>query len=479
MTVYKSFCLKSLPGIARVSAIVLITVGAFAWAFYVRRRLPSAPLSLDDLARVRFANPYAAGVLIQSLVVPAALIFLFTGTPLFRRVVADQPGPRVDLKLFGALALIQLLAINYELGFFFPNPDRITLGLLVVVLAGLLGGWRVGLGIGILTMLIIGTRTAISEMHVLTHAPQVYRHDGLRGFFHWARDVGFFLYLANLRAGAPIWAGTTTGLIAELLGERRFTPPAGAAVGFLADLGAGALAIIAAEDPGWLTELLLSSATVSGLAVAVVTLMVRNVQAETIRRRAEAAELARAQAELRALRAQINPHFLFNALNTIRYFVRTDPGAARRLLLDLSTVFQRVLRSGEFVSLQDELEHVQAYLALERARLGERLRVEWDVRADPWLDQPVPTLILQPIVENAVIHGVGRQTEGGTVHVTVVATDSELLLQVQDDGPGIPAGRLVEVLGPERDGGDVASIGLRNVDGRLRALYGDVHLPVT
>jgi len=187
----------------------------------------------------------------------------------------------------------------------------------------------------------------------------------------------------------------------------------------------------------------------------------------------EAAELARAHAELRALRAQINPHFLFNALNTIRYFVRTDPETARQSLLDLSQVFQSALRSGEFVPLRDEVSYVEAYLALEKARLNDRLQVVWDVQAEGWLDHPVPTLTLQPIVENAVIHGISTTPAGGTVCIAIERVDDDLVLRVEDDGPGIPPDRLGKLLGPA-EAGDTA-VGLHNVDGRLRALYGDNH----
>jgi len=162
--------------------------------------------------------------------------------------------------------------------------------------------------------------------------------------------------------------------------------------------------------------------------------------------------------------------FLFNALNTIRYFGHTDPDAARRLLLDLSEIFQRSLHSGDLVPLRDEKSYVDAYLALEKARLSERLRIEWSVAPEVDLDCLVPTLILQPIVENAVVHGIARKPDGGTVHITIERAGDDLLLQVEDDGEGIPPVLLPELLSRKRGNGK--AIGLRNVDGRLRALYG-------
>jgi two-component system LytT family sensor kinase len=162
--------------------------------------------------------------------------------------------------------------------------------------------------------------------------------------------------------------------------------------------------------------------------------------------------------------------------------IRTDPETARRLLLDLSEVFQRTLRSGDFVSLRDELSYVEAYLSLEKARLAERLRVRWGgvlqpeapLQTDtPLLDQFVPTLTLQPIVENAVIHGVGQKKDGGTVTIMVEQMGSDLVVKVDDDGVGIDPLRLSEVLD---QGEDIPLfIGLRNVDKRLRLLYGEDH----
>jgi signal transduction histidine kinase len=210
----------------------------------------------------------------------------------------------------------------------------------------------------------------------------------------------------------------------------------------------------------------------SGLALAAVALMVRSAQAEAERRRAEAAELELTKAELRALRAQINPHFLFNSLNTIRYFVRTDPETARELLLNLSEIFQRALRAGEFVALRDEISYVEAYLALEEARLGERLRVVWSIPDETCLDILVPTLILQPIVENAVVHGIATKPEGGTVSIAVERSGSDIALRVEDDGPGIAPEMLASLLEP---GEERAGIGLPNIDSRLRAIYGEAY----
>jgi signal transduction histidine kinase len=370
------------------------------------------------------------------------------------------------LKLFGALVVIQLLSLGYSLGFLFLADEQITFGVLVVVVGSLLGGWRFGLGLSIVTMFIRGTQNLLLDPEAEIFL--LYRTRNLRGFFDltlWG-DIFLWRYLVDSEVSSALWAGVVAGLCADLLEERRLMPMVALGLQAGIGLGVGYLTAISWKDPADLIYYLIPSVVVSGLAVAAIALMVRSVQAK-------AAELARTRAELRALRAQINPHFLFNALNTIRYFVRTEPESARRLLLHLSEVFQRALRSGDFVSLRDELGYVKSYLALEKARLDERLQVEWDARVEDHLDQLVPTLILQPIVENAVVHGIATKSEGGTVHITIELANGDLVLQVEDDGPGIPPDRLVKIQSPA-EAGDTA-MGLRNVDGRLRALYGEMY----
>lgn len=478
-----------------VGTLLLVSIVALALALWSRWAGPeSRPLSLDEFTGFEF-NPYVFGYFFQSYVIAALLIYLFTTTRLVRRILSRDVPVRGDrLKLFGGLVLVQLLVVAFDLGRFLVGGEPFTAvpGLLVVITAGLLGGWRLGLGLGLVTMLARGTQ----QLVLFFGAPlageiqHLFEMDGLEAVveaFPWAQ-VLLQHYVWNLWAFAAVWAGLAAGLCAELLGERRFAPLAAFGLGAGIDLGAGYLTAIAGIPPGVLFSI--PSALISGVATAAVALMVRSVQAEAARRRAETAQLALAQAELRALRAQINPHFLFNALNTIRYFVRTDPEAARRLLLDLSEVFQRALRSGEMVPLQDELSYVEAYLALEKARLDERLRVTWDLPDgteagqagsdgdESLLEQPVPTLILQPIVENAILHGIANRTEGGLLRIRVSRDGNGLLLEVFDDGPGISPERLAEVLGPEtgqvapEPAGGRPSIGLQNVDGRLRALYG-------
>jgi two-component system LytT family sensor kinase len=175
------------------------------------------------------------------------------------------------------------------------------------------------------------------------------------------------------------------------------------------------------------------------------------------------------EAELRALRAQINPHFLFNALTTIGYLIQTAPPRALETLLRLTSLLRGVLRSeGEFTTLGRELEVVEAYLDIERARFEQRLRVTIDVPAR-LRSVRVPPLVLQPLVENAVKHGIAHKQSGGEVAIRarIDRTDGDqrhLAVTVEDTGAGASAQTL------ER--GRASGVGLRNVARRLECQYG-------
>jgi len=173
--------------------------------------------------------------------------------------------------------------------------------------------------------------------------------------------------------------------------------------------------------------------------------------------------------ELRALQAQIHPHFLFNTINTIAMLVRTDPDQARILLREFARFYRRTLEETvELVPLEQELEYVRTYLVFETARFGERLVIYEDV--DPsLLDVLIPAFAVQPIVENAVQHGMKAED---TLHVSITAcrVDGGIEVEVVDDGAGIPEKDVGYVLEPGFGKG--LGIALRNVDDRLKGHYG-------
>jgi two-component system, LytTR family, sensor kinase len=190
----------------------------------------------------------------------------------------------------------------------------------------------------------------------------------------------------------------------------------------------------------------------------------------------ELAELDRSrtraiEAELRALRAQISPHFVYNSLTAITSFVRTDPERARELLLEFADFTRYAFRrGGDFTTLAEELRNVERYLVLEQARFGDRLQVRLTV-APEVLPVAVPFLAIQPLVENAVRHGL--HPKPGVGHVTLGAQDvgAEALISVEDDGVGADPELIRQALTPGAS--RQHSIGLSNVDARLRQVFGD------
>ncbi|QDA58111.1 sensor histidine kinase [Thermomonas aquatica] len=169
-----------------------------------------------------------------------------------------------------------------------------------------------------------------------------------------------------------------------------------------------------------------------------------------------------AQARLDAISAQLNPHFLFNALNSIAELVHHDAARADRMLVGLSALLRRSLDTSrlQWVSLREELELLAQYLDIEKVRLGERMQVHWHV-AEDCLDEAVPPLLLQPLVENAVVHAIARRIRPGSVRIGAALVSGMLWLDVEDDG--------AEGL-PDAEGN---GIGLSNTRARLQALYGD------
>ncbi|GIH96529.1 sensor histidine kinase [Planobispora siamensis] len=180
------------------------------------------------------------------------------------------------------------------------------------------------------------------------------------------------------------------------------------------------------------------------------------------------------EAEMRALRAQISPHFVYNSLTTIASFVRTDPERARELLVDFADFTRYALRRArDFTTLADELHCVDRYLLLERARFGDRLR--FTVRVAPEaLAVPVPFLCLQPLVENAIKHGLVHNGGSGEVRVLIEDAGPEAHISVEDDGLGMDPAHARTLLDDElRQGRGEGGIGLANVDLRLRQIYGE------
>jgi len=169
-------------------------------------------------------------------------------------------------------------------------------------------------------------------------------------------------------------------------------------------------------------------------------------------------------AKIEALANQINPHFLFNTLTSISSLIRTQPETARMLITKLSGLLRRLLRSTDhFVTLREELESIDEYLDIEVVRFGPQLKVTKDISVDT-LDVIVPSMILQPLVENSIKHGLARKVGEGRITIRSVLRNGHAIIEVDDDGLGMSEERLEQALG--------GGIGLSNVNERLRTIYG-------
>jgi two-component system LytT family sensor kinase len=169
-------------------------------------------------------------------------------------------------------------------------------------------------------------------------------------------------------------------------------------------------------------------------------------------------------AKIDALASQINPHFLFNTLASISSLIRTQPETARMLITKLSGLLRRLMRSTDhFVTLREELESVDEYLDIEVVRFGPQLKVVKHISPDT-LDVVVPSMLLQPLVENSIKHGLARKVGGGRITIKAAVRDRHTIIEVHDDGLGMTEDRLENALG--------GGIGLSNVNERLRTIYG-------
>ena len=224
------------------------------------------------------------------------------------------------------------------------------------------------------------------------------------------------------------------------------------------------------DFPGWRTSTLLSFLTQLDWLLMTYLFLIGLAYALAYRRESEARALNASQletrlveAQLQSLQRQLHPHFLFNTLNTISGLIRSDPDGADRMIDRLGDLLRMTLhKSGiQEVSLKEELDVLQAYLEIERTRFGSRLTVEMHVQPEA-LDAQVPSLVLQPLVENAIRHGIAPNARAGWISVHAAREGEDLVLQVRDSGDGLPPDRLMALN---------RGVGLDNTRARLAHLY--------
>ncbi len=401
---------------------------------------------------------YQTSVLFSALREHLTLIIGFTAlsfTIPFQLTLRQKADPKhlhfLYIAFTGLYSLFALDQIWLEL----QGLERSNHALFFVLTVALILGWRTAVAFGFLNWLVLGF------------------------MYHWfiilpsyPSESYFSTLVSETHLFAPIFLAAFVGLVAQVLDLKRFSL---VVIIFLFPLSECLLSL-ATLISTWAPPFFFKRFTQNLLVNFVLSFGLWGLIKYQLKRSSQSLqltqhELALVQAELRALRAQINPHFMLNSLSVIHHLIRTKPDEARDLVLDLSDVFQRTLRAGDFVALKDELEHVKSYLALEQARLTDRLEVQWSILAKDKLDLLVPTLILQPIVENAVQHGIAPQASGGLISIVIQQIENDVCIEVADNGVGFDRSKF-DLKTSSETTLTGHSIGLKNIDYRLRLLYG-------
>jgi LytS/YehU family sensor histidine kinase len=320
----------------------------------------------------------------------------------------------------------------------------IDLQLLFVAISGLAGGIWVGVACGLLNALF---RCAI--------APEI------------SMNVCFL---------------ATAGLISGIFHRITLQRPPRLKTAVLAGLLVCTVHSIFAYQPVWnylpFSSLLFAVLFLSSIETGLFVMFFVFIQQRFREEQQKETERELLKTQLAFLRAQINPHFLFNALNTIASICGDENAErARNLIIQLSALLRRLSKKqGDYVSLQEELEYIDHYLEIEKARFGDKLCVIKDIQlSDKAIRTPIPILMLQPMVENAVKHGVSKKAEGGAVTLRLREVQSKICFEVEDTGVGMSEERLCRLMGDRQDDAvskDHAGVGVRNIRERLDKLYG-------
>ena len=375
----------------------------------------------------------------------------------FRRLIfLEQRTPRQKLLFSVFLGVPFMLGVFTRLLAKYQGGD---LSLESTVVAGLLGGSITGLVVGMMVSL-----PAVLKGKEILAAPMAVLYAVVAGSARWicpdkeaiwkfSPFVDLSLYRSirqRFRAPALDWQ-VLFALICVLLEISRM------AVG---NLAARQNWLFYLDSPHPWTKVLIVVGTLIGVG-----LPIRIWNTTRIERKLEEQERLLLQARMEALVSQINPHFLFNTLNTVSSLIRFEPDTARRVLLKLSNILRRRLKSQvHFAALKEEIDFIDDYLDIEVIRFGrDKLQIRKEVDPDT-LEVVVPSMILQPLVENAIRHGIGPKIGGGTITLRAWRNVGRLSIEVVDDGVGIPQDRQRYIY--------KSGIGIRNVHERLQVLYG-------
>jgi two-component system LytT family sensor kinase len=397
-------------------------------------------------------------ILLVKLAVAASLASILTRSGRFQRMLMREErtlAQRVQMALvsaviFGSGVLTRVVTSGYQ---------AVDLGLEGSLVMGMLGGYVTGLVAGVLISIPAMFNGELMSMTLLAAA-------GVLGGL--LRDVApdkeaiwkltfpdqaLFRLLRkhDLRLPAFSLVCVLAIFVAEFLRSTMAT--------VFPNKGVFALQAHWTDEGPWL----LAAVYATTLFATVLPIKIWN--SSRTEKKLELQQLRLNEARLAALSRQINPHFLFNTLNSVTSLIRLDPNQARQVVLKLSKILRRLLRQQENLTpLREELSFIDDYLAIEIVRFGDKLRFVKDT--DPaTLDLLVPSMLLQPLVENSIRHGLSSKVDGGTVRVRSRLMANRLQIIVEDDGVGIPEAKLATLF--------EQGIGVSNVNERLKVLFGE------
>jgi two-component system LytT family sensor kinase len=396
--------------------------------------------------------------LLVKLAVTAVVATMLARFRLFRRILLTERRDWPDRLIFAAAFGIPLTAgVAARILLHYDAADLTLSGsFLTGLIAGPYSGALVGASVAIPALIhqewgalpfAVGCGFAGGGLREICPKPEIWK---ITPFF-FTRIVQSIW--RQVRTATLDWqiVLVTAPLLLELLRltiANRFNPPIGTRIRLFA----------LQPDRHWLEVVVLMG------AVMAVAIPIKIWNSARIEHQLAEQEHLLMVARVDALANQINPHFLFNTLTSISSLIRSQPETARVLIVKLSALLRRLLRSQEhFVTLREELEAVDEYLDIERIRFGPSLVIDKQID-DTSLDVVVPSMILQPLVENSIKHGLGRKLGEGRITIRSSRRDGSILIEVIDNGVGLPQTRMEA----ESEGG----IGLRNVNERLRVIYG-------
>jgi two-component system, LytTR family, sensor kinase len=407
-------------------------------------------------------NPDSSlGLILVTLLIKLGVVALLAGFiarfGMFRRLImVEQRTPRQKLQFAAFLGVPFMLGVLTRLLAHYQGAD---LSLEVTMLAGLLGGTIVGLVVGMMVSLpallipVKGEFLAVllAVLYATTAGTARYVCPDKEEIWKFSPFIDLSLYRSikqRFKHPAMDWQ-VLFSLVVVILEITRL---------YIGRIAHGRLFYI--DSNHFWSNVLIVLTTLIGVG-----LPVRIWNNTRIQKKLEEQEKALMQARVDALISQINPHFLFNTLNTVSSLVRFDPDTARQVVLKLSNILRRRLKTQvHFVPFKQELDFIDDYLDIEVVRFGrEKLEIRKEIDPDA-MEMIVPNMILQPLVENAIRHGIGPKIEGGTITIRATRSNGRLAIEVSDDGVGIPPEKQHEVF----DSG----IGISNVRERLKVLYG-------